>query len=66
VNAGVGLSKEGTTFISLFPNIPTNPDGKLDYTISITGASGECIYSDGSYTGSPNGCTVRSCPAFPF
>jgi hypothetical protein len=66
VNAGVGLSKEGTTFISLFPNIPTNPDGKLDYTISITGASGECIYSDGSYTGSPNGCTVRSCPTFSF
>jgi hypothetical protein len=35
VNAGLGLSKEGITFISLFPNLPTNPDGKLDDSTGI-------------------------------
>jgi hypothetical protein len=63
VNAGVGKNTEGTTFISLFPNAATNPDGTLDYTIKITGASGDCSYSGGTYWSngarSPAGCTVR-------
>lgn len=63
VNAGVGKSIEGTTFISLLPNIPTNPDGTLDFCITITGdISGSCSYSDGTYYQdgviSSTGCTV--------
>lgn len=63
VNAGVGRGTDGITYISLFPNSPTNPDGVLNYSITITGASGECSYSGGKYYGtggveSATGCTV--------
>jgi hypothetical protein len=63
VNAGVGKSTEGTTYISLLPNTPTNPDGKLDFCITITGdISGSCSYSEGTYyqdgVQSSTGCTV--------
>lgn len=71
VNAGVGKGTDGITYLSLFPNAPTNPDGVLDYTIRITGASGECEYKGGMYYSngvkSPNGCTVSSSQiVFPF
>lgn len=63
VNAGVGQGSDGVTFISLFPNVPTNPDGTLDYTIKITGdVSGSCEYTGGKYYSngveSSTGCTV--------
>jgi hypothetical protein len=63
VNAGVGQGADGITFISLFPNVPTNPTGTLDYNIKITGAvSGDCEYRGGTfYNGnvqSSTGCTV--------
>lgn len=63
VNAGVGRGTDGVTYLSLFPNAPTNPDGTLDYTIKITGdVSDKCVYSGGTYTmngnSSPHGCTV--------
>lgn len=63
VNMGVGRGKDGNTYISLFPNAPTNPDGKLNFNIKITGAvSGDCSYSGGKYYSSgneaPTGCTV--------
>jgi hypothetical protein len=62
VNVGVGKTAFGT-FLSIFPNAPTNPDGKLDFTITITGdVSGKCEYKGGQYYNngvvSPTGCTV--------
>jgi len=69
VNIGVGQGSSGETFISIFPNAPTNPDGELDFDITITGGiSGDCEYKMNSAgTGrtywsngveSPTGCTV--------
>jgi SUN family beta-glucosidase len=69
VNMGVGQGSSGETFISLFPNTPTNTYGELDYDITITGGvSGDCEYKMNSAgTGrtywsngveSPTGCTV--------
>ncbi|KAF4635180.1 hypothetical protein G7Y89_g2918 [Cudoniella acicularis] len=62
VNMGVGTTSAGT-FISLFPNSPTNPDGTLDFNIAITGGvSGTCEYKNGQYYNdgvvSATGCTV--------
>jgi hypothetical protein len=64
VNCGVGRGTDGVTYISLFPNSPTNPDGVLDFSVKITGGSADCSYSNGKYYGnngveSPTGCTVR-------
>ncbi|KAH7417320.1 hypothetical protein BKA64DRAFT_297242 [Cadophora sp. MPI-SDFR-AT-0126] len=65
VNVGVGRGTTGETFISIFPNKPTNPDGVLDFNIKITGGvSGKCSYEGGTgkyYNNgveSPTGCTV--------
>jgi len=63
VNMGVGKGTSGMTYISLFPNSPTNPDGVLDFSIKITGGiSGSCSYSGGTYysngVASSTGCTV--------
>ncbi|PVH85864.1 glycoside hydrolase family 132 protein [Cadophora sp. DSE1049] len=65
VNVGVGRGSTGETFISIFPNKPTNPDGVLDFNIKITGGvSGKCSYEGGTgkyYNNgveSPTGCTV--------
>lgn len=63
VNMGVGKGLSGMTYISLFPNAPTNPDGVLDFNIKITGGvSGSCSYSGGTYysngVASATGCTV--------
>jgi hypothetical protein len=63
VNLGVGKGPAGTTFISLIPNVPTNPTGTLDFNIAITGdVSGKCEYKNGKYYNNgnedPSGCTV--------
>ncbi|KAI9053369.1 hypothetical protein LZ554_002328 [Drepanopeziza brunnea f. sp. 'monogermtubi'] len=63
VNMGLGRSTSGQTFLSLFPNKPTNPDGVLDFNIKITGdVNGQCTYIDGKFYNngneSPTGCTV--------
>jgi hypothetical protein len=69
VNMGVGRDSSGVTFISLFQNAPTNPDGQLDFNIRIVGGvSGDCEYKENSAgTGksywsngveSATGCTV--------
>lgn len=63
VNAGVGQGAGDITYISLFPNSPTNPDGTLDYNIRITGdVIGDCEYTGGKYYSSgvesATGCTV--------
>jgi hypothetical protein len=68
VNAGVGMGADGITFLSLFPNAPTNPDGTLDYNIRIVGdVSGDCEYKDGAYyqssVKSATGCTVSLNPS---
>jgi len=60
---GVGRGTDGVTYISLFPNAPTNPDGVLDFSIDIVGdLSGKCSYSNGKYYTqngeSSSGCTV--------
>ncbi|KAF8866404.1 SUN-domain-containing protein, partial [Acephala macrosclerotiorum] len=62
VNMGLGKSIAGETFISLFQNSPTNPDGVLDFNIKITGGvSGDCEYTNGKYYNngveSSTGCT---------
>lgn len=67
VNAGVGRGKDGVTYISLFPNAPTNPDGKLNFNIKITGdVNGDCEYKNGNYYSNGNvastGCTVGVAP----
>ena len=63
VNLGVGKGPTGQTYISMFQNAPTNPDGKLDYNIEIIGGvSGKCEYIGGIFynngAASPSGCTV--------
>lgn len=63
LNLGVGKGPTGATYISIFRNAPTNPDGRLDYNIEITGdVSGKCEYRDGEFYNngnkSPSGCTV--------
>ena len=63
-NIGVGVGAGGITYISMFPNHPSNPDGTLDYNIKITGNGliGDCEYTNGAYysngAAQPNGCTV--------
>lgn len=64
VNLGVGRSSTGMTYISIFPNAPTNTDGKLDFKITIAGdgISGDCSYESGKFwmngVETPVGCTV--------
>ena len=63
VNMGVGRGGDGVTYISLFPNAPTNPDGKLNFNIEVKGdVSGSCGYKNGNYVSggsvSSTGCTV--------
>lgn len=64
VNLGVGKGTDGVTYISLFPNHPSNMDGVLDYKVSILGASSSCTYENGQYykdgSASATGCTVSS------
>lgn len=66
VNIGTGVGSGGITYISVFPNSPTNPDGVLDFDIKITGDyNGDCSYTGGKYYSdgveSATGCTVSSC-----
>ena len=68
VNLGVGKGPAGMTYISIFRNAPTNPDGKLNFNIKITGdVSGKCEYHSGTFWSngaeSPSGCTVSSRPS---
>ncbi|KAE9381691.1 glycoside hydrolase family 132 protein [Stipitochalara longipes BDJ] len=63
VNIGVGKAITGETFISMFQNAPTNPDGTLNFNIEIDGGvSGKCTYDNGVFYSngveSATGCTV--------
>ncbi|OBT47618.1 hypothetical protein VE00_02931 [Pseudogymnoascus sp. WSF 3629] len=63
VNLGVGKGPTGQTYISIFQNKPTNPDGKLNFNLEIVGdVSGKCAYIDGEFYNNgvvdPSGCTV--------
>lgn len=67
VNLGVGKGPTGQTYISIFANKPTNPDGKLNFNLEIIGdVSGKCAYIDGQFYNNgavdPSGCTVSFCP----
>lgn len=63
-------SNSQKAYISLFPNAPTNPDGKLDFTVELVAddMNGKCKYSNGEYHFGDNysesskdkGCTVSS------
>lgn len=53
---GVGYSG-GTTYISIFQNLPTST-AKLDFSIEIKGGNSKCSYIDGVWTGGSTGCTV--------
>ena len=61
-NLGVGKGTDGNTYVSLFQNRPSNDNGKLNYNIKISGATGSCAYVGGQYlsngTPSESGCTV--------
>ncbi|CAG8976585.1 hypothetical protein HYALB_00002098 [Hymenoscyphus albidus] len=62
LNIGCGKTAAGT-FISVFRNTPTNMDGSLDFTITITGdVSGKCVYKNNKFYNngveSPTGCTA--------
>ena len=65
-NLGVGFSN-GAAWISVFQNLPTQPNAKLPYTIEIVGGNSKCRYKDGQYcagsnyeTCSDKGCTVSA------
>lgn len=63
VNLGVGKGTDGNIWISMFQNSPTNTDGCLDYSITITGdVSAVCSYKNCKfYTNgveSSSGCTT--------
>jgi SUN family beta-glucosidase len=65
VNIGVGKAITGETFVSMFPNAPTNTYGKLNFNIEIDGGvSGKCTYEDGVFYSngaeSSTGCTVSA------
>jgi hypothetical protein len=65
VNLGVGKGLTGDTYISMFQNAPTNPNGKLNFKIEIKGdISGSCSYKNGNFYSngavSASGCTVSS------
>lgn len=67
VNLGVGKGPTGATYISIFANKPTNPDGKLNFNLEIVGdVSGKCAYIDGEFYNNgvvdPSGCTVSFPP----
>jgi SUN family beta-glucosidase len=80
VNLGVGFDGHASqlAYISIFPNKPTNPDAKLDFTVEFVADPPEslidrCKYSNGHYLAGndyskemPDGCTVRipSCSMF--
>ena len=62
LNAGVGRGTDGVTYLSLFPNWPTNTDGVLDYKVKIEGGSMSCSYEGGKFYSQgkqvEKGCTV--------
>jgi hypothetical protein len=67
VNFGVGYNGQ-LGYMALFPNEPTSPGSKLDFTVEFVSDSmdGKCKYTDGTYYGGGDagkGCTV-SCPTF--
>ncbi|KAK8114414.1 SUN family protein [Apiospora kogelbergensis] len=61
-NLGVGQSRDGNTYLSIFPNAPTSK-AKLNFNIRITGdVTSKCTLEDGEYytdgVKSPLGCTT--------
>jgi hypothetical protein len=57
---GVGKTADGTTWLSIFPNLPTS-NAPLDFNIEMTGdINSKCSYIDGVWTGGSNGCTVST------
>ncbi|KND90401.1 Secreted beta-glucosidase sun1 [Tolypocladium ophioglossoides CBS 100239] len=55
---GVGKAKDGITYISIFPNLPTS-NAQLDFNIEIKGdINSKCSYINGQWSGGSNGCTT--------
>lgn len=60
MNLGVGQTNDGTTWLSIFDNLPTST-ALLGFNVEITGdTSSKCSYINGVWTGGSNGCTVRT------
>lgn len=58
VNVGAGKDIHGTTYLSIFANLPTS-HAKLDYTIEIEGdITAPCWVRNNQYYGGGNGCTT--------
>jgi len=62
LNAGVGKGTDGITYVALFYNRPSNPDGVLNFNVRIDGGSMTCKYEGGKFYAdgvlSDAGCTV--------
>ncbi|KAM0259523.1 hypothetical protein ACHAQJ_003249 [Trichoderma viride] len=59
---GVGKTADGTTFLSIFQNLPTST-AQLDFNVEITGdVSTKCSYINGVWSGGNNGCTTSMPP----
>ncbi|KAK8049806.1 SUN-domain-containing protein [Apiospora phragmitis] len=61
-NLGVGQSRDGLVYLSIFPNTPTS-SAKLDFNIKITGdVTDKCTLENGKYytngKETPTGCTT--------
>ena len=61
INFGVGQDNTGTTYISIFANLPTST-ATLNFNVEIQGANSECWYRNGQFYGGGNGCTVSNNP----
>ncbi|KAL7794595.1 SUN domain-containing protein [Trichoderma ceciliae] len=58
VNVGVGKTADGTTFLSIFQNLPTST-APLGFNIEIDGdVTSKCSYINGQWSGGSNGCTT--------
>ncbi|PNY26143.1 Secreted beta-glucosidase sun1 [Tolypocladium capitatum] len=62
MNIGVGKAKDGITYLSIFPNLPTS-NAQLDFNIEIKGdVNSPCSYINGQWSGGSNGCTTGMKP----
>jgi len=62
LNLGVGKGTDGVTYVALFYNRPSNPDGVLNFNVRIDGGTLGCKYENGFFYAdgvkSDSGCTV--------
>ncbi|KAG5979265.1 hypothetical protein E4U55_005376 [Claviceps digitariae] len=55
---GVGQAEDGTTFLSIFQNLPTST-ALLNFNVEITGdVNSKCAFKNGQWIGGATGCTT--------